>query len=116
MGFFKSLLNRGTSRSKALALYKRGMLKAKEHDHGGAIKVYSAAIEMSDAPGDVTGMALYNRALSYAAAKDNHRARDDLKAVLAMKELPNNIKVAADQKLKRLARRSSETGSQEADS
>jgi tetratricopeptide (TPR) repeat protein len=114
MGFFESMVNRGSGRSKALALYKRGMAKAKKRDHGGAIEDYSASIDMSDAPPDVTAMALYNRAIAYAAAKDTDRALDDLNAVLAMTELPANIKAAANEKLKRITRRSNESRSPKA--
>jgi hypothetical protein len=114
MGFFESLINRGSSRSKALALYKRGMSKAKKHDQDGAVEDYSAAIDMPDAPPDVTAMAMYNRAIAYAAAKDIDSSVVDLKAGLAMPELPTNIKAAAHEKLKRVNRRSNESDSAQA--
>ncbi len=60
MGWFGSFFRRDTSHS-AMSLYKRGMAKAKKHDHEGAIANYSAAIDMSDAPPDVKAMALYVR-------------------------------------------------------
>ena len=113
MGFFESLRGRGSGRSKALTLYRRGMVKAKKHDHEGAIDNYSAAIEMSDALPDVQAMALYNRALVYAAARDDVKAVDDLKEVLTMAESPPNVKTAADEKLKRINRRSNQSGSRE---
>ena len=62
MGFFDSLVGRDTSRNKALALYKRGMEKAKKQNHQGAIDDYSAAIDLSEGPGDVRAMALSDRA------------------------------------------------------
>ena len=87
------------------------MAKANKHDLDGAIKDYSACIDTSDAPPDVAAMAMYNRAIAYAAAKDTDRALSDLKTVLEMKELPTNIKTAADEKLKKIIRRSNESGS-----
>lgn len=113
MGFLESLLGRGSSRDKAVALYKRGMSKAQKHDHNGAIEDYSAAIEMPDVPLDVKAMAQYNRSLVYAAANDNAKAVGDLKGVLAMEELPTNVKTAAEEKLKRIKRRYDESHSPE---
>ncbi len=105
MGFLDSLIGRGSNHGKAMSLYKRGMVKAKKHDHKGAIDDYSATINMSDAPYDVIAMALYNRALVHAAVKDNAKAIDDLNSVLAMTEIPANVKTAADEKLQRMNRR-----------
>ncbi len=105
MGRFDSFFRRGTSHS-AMSIYKRGIAKAKKHDHEGAIDDYSAAIDMSDAPPDVKAMALYNRALVHAANRDNTKAVNDLKTVLAMAAIPTNVKAAADEKLKRIERRS----------
>ena len=113
MRFFESLFGRGSSRNKAVALYKRGMSKAKKHDHDGAIEDYSAAIDMPDTPLDLKAMAQYNRSLVYAAAKDNAKAVGDLKAVLAMAELPTNVKAAAEEKLKKIERRYDESHSRE---
>ncbi len=111
MGFLNSLTGRGYGRSKALTLYKRGMVKAKKHDHEGAIEDYSAAIDLSDAPRDVTAMALYNRALVHAAARDIAKAIDDLNVLLAKAEIPTNVKAAADEKLQRIERCASKSGS-----
>jgi hypothetical protein len=106
MGFFNSLIGHGSGRSKAMTMYKRGMAKAKKHDFEGAIDDYSAAIDISGAPSDVIAMAMYNRALVHAAAKNSPKAIDDLNEVLGMADLPASIKSAADEKLKRINRRS----------
>ena len=50
-------------------------------------------------------MALYNRALLYAAAKEIPKAFQDLNAVLAMNVPLLKIKLAARQKLDRMHRR-----------
>jgi tetratricopeptide (TPR) repeat protein len=107
MGFFGSLIGGASSgRNKALLLYKRGMAKAKKQDHKGAIDDYSATIESSDGPADVKAMALYNRALVYAAAKEHAKAIDDLQSLLALATTPANVRAAADEKLKKMKRRS----------
>ena len=105
MGWFDSFFRRDTSHS-TMSLYKRGMAKAKKHDPEGAIDDYSAAIDMSDAPSDVKAMALYNRALVHAVTRDKTNAVNYLKTVLAMAAIPTNVKAAADEKLKRIERRS----------
>jgi tetratricopeptide (TPR) repeat protein len=95
-----------TDRGKALSLYRRGMGRANEHDHDGAIRDYTAAIEMQAVPPDVKAMTLYNRALAYAAAGDDAKASGDLQAVLALAEAPADVKTACRQKLERMRRRS----------
>jgi hypothetical protein len=66
---------------------------------------YSAVIDMPEAPADVRAMALYNRALLYAATNDVPRAVDDLNAVLAMTDPLRKVKSAARQKLDRMHHR-----------
>jgi len=82
------------------------MAKADKRDYDGAIADYSAAIQMAKIPADVKAMALYNRALSYQAIQENAKSSEDLAAVLEMTGLPENIRVAAEQRRKRVERRS----------
>jgi hypothetical protein len=86
-------------RDQALALYRRGMGRAEQHDHHGAIEDYSAAIGLEKVPADVKAMALFNRALAHGAAGDDARSMEDLQAVLAMEAAPANVKDRARQKL-----------------
>ena len=88
-----------SNRGKALSLYKRGMAKAKNHEHQGAIDDYTTALGMPGMPADVKAMVLYNRALVHVASGDLCRGADDLDAVLAMDEAPANVKTMARQKL-----------------
>ena len=67
------------------------MAKAREKDYHGAIDDYSAAIESPTIPMDVKGMAIYNRALAYAAIDEEEKAASDLAAMLKMPGLPENI-------------------------
>jgi hypothetical protein len=94
-------------RQKALRIYRRGMTRAKQHDHEGAIADYTAAIELSDIPDDVIAMALYNRALVYVAAGDDAKGVDDLDSVLAMDGtmVIVNVKTMARQKLAKMVSR-----------
>jgi len=101
-----SWLNRLFSRrGKALALYRRGMAKAKQRDQQGAIDDYTAVIDMPDAPADVRAMALYNRAVVRVAAGDKLKGTDDLHAVLEMNGVPDEIKAQAKQKIFRMGSR-----------
>jgi hypothetical protein len=94
---------------KALSLYKRGMAKAKQHDHQGAIDDYTTAISMPDTTANVKAMALYNRAMVYAAIGEKAKATDDLNVVLSMPEDLSEIKGEATRKLVRMERRSKNT-------
>ena len=89
-----------------MSLYKRGMARAKKHDHQGAIGDYTAAIEMPDTPADLKAMALYNRATVYAVVGEKSKATDDLNVVLAMPQELTDIKTEARRKLMRMERRS----------
>jgi hypothetical protein len=103
MKFFMALISRFTGRGRALWRYRRGMTKARRHDHQGAINDYSAAIEMPDAPPDVKAMAYYNRALA-RLAEDDPQAADDLNQVLTMKETQPSVRTEARRKLLRIQR------------
>ncbi|MBC8356929.1 MAG: hypothetical protein H8E66_33575 [Planctomycetes bacterium] len=109
MNVFKLLTGRFSSRGKALAFYKRGMASSKEHDHQSAIDDYTTAIGLQDVPLDVKAMALYNRALVYAAMGDDAKATADLDAVLDMETALPKIKAEAKRKLVRMQRGSKKT-------
>ena len=106
MNVLKWLSGCFSDRSKAMSLYKRGMKKAKKHDHQGAIDDYTQTIGVADTPSDVKAMVLYNRALVYVAAGDQQKGVDDLDAVLAMEDAPVNVKTMARHKLVRIESRS----------
>jgi hypothetical protein len=105
MNFFKWLSGRNSVHDVVLSLYKRGLASAIKHDQQEARDAFTAAIDMRDAPGDLRAMALYNRALLYAATKEIPKAIQDLNAVLAMTAPPPKVKSAARQKLDRIRRR-----------
>ena len=107
MGLFDWLGGKG---GKAMALYKKGMAKAKNHDHAGAIQDYTAAIDQPHASTEVLAMTRYNRALVYAAMGDNVRAEADLNQVLAAPDSVSNFKAMAKQKLARMGTRTRLSG------
>ena len=109
MNIFRWLTNCFSGRGKAMSLYKRGMAKAKKHDHQGAIEDYTTMISMPDTPADLMAMVLYNRALVHVAAGDDQKGAVDLDAVLAMNEALVNVKTMARQKLARMESRSSKS-------
>lgn len=87
---------------KATMLYKRGMAKAKKHDHQGAIEAYSSALEVPEKPSELKAMILYNRGLVYVASGMAQQGTEDLNAVLAMDDAAVNVKTAAQRKLARI--------------
>ncbi len=102
MNLLRWLAGRLSSRGKAMSLYKRGMSKAKKHDHQGAIDDYTKTIAILATPADIKAMVLYNRALVYVAVGNDGKGVDDLDAVLAMEEAPLNVKTMAKQKRARI--------------
>ena len=106
MNIFHRLTSRFSRRGKALSLYRRGKVKAKNRDRQGAIDDYTATIGVPHVPAEVKAMALFNRALVYVAGGDNGKGVDDLEAVLAMNEELGNVKTMARQKLFRMESRS----------
>lgn len=109
MNIFHWLTSCLSGRGKAVSLYKRGMAKAKKHDHQGALEDYTTTIGMPGTPADLLAMVLYNRALVYVAAGDDRMGVADLDAVLAMNEALVNVKTTARQKLARMESRSSKS-------
>lgn len=102
------LANCFSGRGKATGLYKRGMRKAKKHDHQGAIEDYTELIGMPGTPPDLMAMVLYNRALVYVASGDDRKGADDLGAVLGMNETLVNVKTMARRQLARIHSRPSQ--------
>ena len=98
MGLFSMF----TSRGKADAAYKRGMKKANARDHEGAIAEYNTVIDMSNCPGDIRAMAMYNRALAYSGLRQYDKAQKDLDIVLQLPEAPSEVLAAARDKIKRM--------------
>jgi hypothetical protein len=108
MSFTTWLKSWCSHRGKALALYRKGMAKAKRRDYDGAIADYSAAIGEPHIPADVKAMAMYNRALACSAIGEDAKAAEDLAALLEMPGLPENIQMAAQQRRERIRRRNEE--------
>lgn len=96
------LKSRLSSRGKALSRYRRGMARAEEHDHQGAIDDFTATIDMPDAPSHVKAMALRDRALLHVAAGNDRNGDDGLDAVLAMDKALVSLKTIARQRLTRM--------------
>jgi hypothetical protein len=63
---------------------------------------FTAAIESPGAPDDLRAMALYNRALLFAALDKFSEAVDDLNNILVMADPLRDIKLAARRRLDRM--------------
>jgi hypothetical protein len=98
-----------TNRGKALAHYRSGMAKARKHDREGAIDEYTTVIQTPNITPALKAMALYNRALVYAATGRESHAIKDLDTVLAIKHPLSRIKTEASRKLVRMKRRNEKT-------
>ncbi|MEZ6119847.1 MAG: hypothetical protein R3C28_25215 [Pirellulaceae bacterium] len=107
MNMIHWLTSRFSGHGKAISLYKRGMARAKKHDHQGALRDYTTAIEVPGAPTGLLAMVLYNRALVYVATGNERKGAADLDAVLAMNEALVNVKTMARQKLAKIESRAS---------
>ena len=92
-------------RSEVLSLYKRGMARAGRDDPQGAMDAYTLAIARPGAPDDIKAMALYNRALLFAAEGNIDKALGDLQAVIEMPIPLAGVKLAARRRLERLHHR-----------
>ena len=104
MNPFRWIAGHFSSRGKALSLYKRGMSKARKHDHQGAIEDYTTTLGMESLPDDVRAMVLFNRGIAYVAAGEKESGETDLHDVLAMDvSFPNiNVQTMARRKLERM--------------
>ena len=105
MNLFKRWLWPRSPRSDALTFYKDGMACGDKKDSNGALLAFTSAIEVADAPDDVRAMALYNRALLFAAEGKTDCASADLQAVMKMPIPSNGVKLAAKRRLERLEHR-----------
>lgn len=85
------------------------MACAEKQDSQGAMSAYTTAIEHAEATDDVKAMALYNRALLFAAEGKTDQALADLEAVMDMPVPLREIKLAARRRLERLKNRLSAT-------
>lgn len=105
MNVYHWLVSCFSRRGKAITLYRRGMAKAKKHDHQGALDDYTTLIGMPGMSADLMAMGLYNRALIYVAAGDERKGTADLDAVLTMNDALVRVKTMARQKLARMRSR-----------
>jgi hypothetical protein len=111
MSLIKWLFGGRSARSAALSLYKRGLRCTKKQDQHGAMEGFTAAIESPGAPDDLRAMALYNRALLFAALDKVSEAVDDLNAILTMADPLREIKLAARRRLDRMQHQRDVAGS-----
>lgn len=109
MNLFRWISGHFSVRGKALAIYRRGLRKAERHDRAGAIVEYTEVIDLQGTPADVKGMALYNRALAFAASGEEAKATADLQAALAMSGLAANVRQEVQRKIVRMQRKTSPT-------
>ena len=98
----RGMLGGGASAESYL---QRGMDKANRKDHAGAIHEYTYVIDLPHVQDELRAMALFNRALVYAADDKPAIARRDLEIVASMGSAPERVRNSAREKLKRIDRR-----------
>jgi hypothetical protein len=92
-------------RTEALSLFKLGMSRGAKKDSAGAMVAYTSAIEQAGTPDDVKAMALYNRAILFAAEGNMDKALADLQSIMEMPIPMTGVKLAARRRLERLQHR-----------
>ncbi len=105
MKLFRWLTDRFTVRGRALGMLANGIKCAKNNEPKQAIEHYATVIGDRGSPEDVKAMALFNRALVFAASDNEKKAGLDLHLVLGMAGAPATIKKAAREKLVRIQRK-----------
>lgn len=94
-----------TVRGKALAMYRRALVKIEKNDRAGAIGDYTQVIQHASTPHDIKGMALYNRALAYAAIGDEENAQADLQTALALSGVSAKVRQEVQRRIVRTQHR-----------
>ena len=105
MNLWKRLFSRFTIRGQALAKVTKGRKCAEKGESSNAIKYYTDVVGTSESPRDVIAMAIFNRALVYAAIGKLNQATEDLNTILGMPEAIPRIKKSATDKLVRMQRK-----------
>jgi hypothetical protein len=105
MNLFRRLFWPRSIRTEALSRFKLGMARGAQKDSAGAMEAYTSAIKQASAPNDVKAMALYNRAILFAADGNMDKALADLQAIMEMPIPMNGVKLAARRRLERLQHR-----------
>ena len=98
-------LGKNMARRKAVKIYRRGLAHANASRYDDAIAAYSSVVEMRQAPLDVRSMARLNRALVYSLQGNTDLAGKELTIVIHDDAAPESVKATAQEKLKRLERR-----------
>ena len=94
-----------TPSSTPQSLYERGLKLAKKGKLDAAIESYSKVLRIDNAPVDIRAMSHLNRALAHSSKRENGPAREDLEAVIAMRDAPEEVRKTAEEKLTKLKRR-----------
>lgn len=105
MNFFSRLVGLLTRRGRDNDLLLQGVEHAKAKRPAQAIEIYTRLLDIPSTSPTVRGQALFNRALAYSSIKEDDKAMKDLQAVIAMRDIPENVQVAARERLVRVNKR-----------
>ena len=106
MGFFSRLFNLFSKSGRDDEL----LLKAVEHAKAGrpkqAIEIYDTLVKSRSSGDTLRARALFNRALAHSSLKNDVQAVADLKELLTLPHVPDNVRNSANDQLKRVQKRS----------
>jgi hypothetical protein len=105
MEFLKGLANWFSRGGRDENLLEKAMELAKNKQPGEALVIYNDLLTSPGTNSETKARALFNRALTYSALKDDARASADLKQLTTLPDVPENIRTAARNQLVRLANR-----------
>src|SRR5688500_1620814 len=90
-----------------------GLKHAKAGRYNEAIEAYNSLIKAKSSTDSVRARALFNRALAHSAQKHDTLAVADLKEILLLPNVPDNVRASARSQLMRVNKRSDQSPSVE---
>ncbi len=105
MGFFDQIKGLFSRDARDESQLLKGLKHAKEGRPQQALAIYEALLKDGETSNTTRARALFNRALAYSAMKNDTQAECDLREVLAMPNLPENVQSAARTQLSRVKKR-----------
>ena len=105
MGFLDRLTNWFSRSGREENQLQEAVDLAKSKEPGKAIAIYNDLLRSTTVSVSMKASALFNRALAYSSMKEDDKAIADLKQLVAMPGIPENIRATARTQLVRLRNR-----------
>ncbi len=105
MGFFDRLTNWFSRSGREENQLQKAVDLAKSKNPNEAIAIYNDLLRSTTVSVSMKASALFNRALAHSSLKDDDQAIADLKELVALPGIPENIRATARTQLVRLRNR-----------